>query len=225
MADKDGADSGDQGEPKHESKDNVVSLERLRARRRRAAPTATEAASAADGGVRRADSHTDGAEADNSPASAPAAAIADALAAQGAPAGASAEPAERPAPQPGRLAWLHCPTCGTLEYTELLVPGGRRHKCGSIVEEAVVEIDLRAEITLAEINLQRIAALGEYLEQQRQLFQEYQRRLALIGGAPPAPYPLSEEIVKALPVAEVDPLGLLISHALHNPARRFGKKT
>jgi hypothetical protein len=177
-------------------KENVISLERLRKQRRRAS---------------------------NPPQAAPSEAVSPA-ASPGDAAGSTAPAPEAPGREAGGLIWLHCPTCGTLEYTELPMPGGRRHKCGTLVEEAVVEIDLRVEMTLAEINLHRIEALGKYLEQQRQRYLEYQRRLALIGGAPPAPYPLNENIVKALPVAEVDPVGLLISEALHNPARRFGKK-
>jgi hypothetical protein len=127
-------------------------------------------------------------------------------------------------PVPGQLIWLHCPTCGTIEYTELPMPGGRRHKCGTIVEEAVVDIDVRAEMTLAQANLRQIEAIGQLLEQHRQRYVEYERRLELIAGRRPEPYALDEERLTSLPVAEVDPLGLLISHALHNPTARFQKK-
>ena len=126
-------------------------------------------------------------------------------------------------PLPGQLVWLRCPTCDTLEYSELLIPGGRRHKCGSIVEEALVDLDVRAEWTLAEVNLARIDALGRYLEHQRERFREYQRRLELGAGKRPEPYDLDEQSVKALPVAELDSLGLFISKALHDPAARFKK--
>jgi outer membrane protein TolC len=93
-----------------------------------------------------------------------------------------------------------------------------------VIEEAEVEIDTRAEMTVAEINLRRIAALETYLQQQRARFEEYRHRLGLIAGEAPKPYSLTEDRVKALPAAEVDPLGLIISDALNNPAKRFKKK-
>jgi hypothetical protein len=144
------------------------------------------------------------------------------VATEGAP--AAAQPTVAPKPLPGQMVWLRCPACGTLEYSELLLPGGRRHKCGTIVEEAVVDLDVRAEWTVAGVNLSRIDALGRYLEHQRERFTEYQRRLELIAGQRPEPYPLNEDMVKTLPVAEVDALGLFISKALHDPAARFNKK-
>lgn len=125
-------------------------------------------------------------------------------------------------PQPAQLVWLFCPICKTLEYTEMVVPGGRRHNtCGTQVLEAVVDVDARAEHTLAELNLRRLAALAELLDAQRKRFLEYQDRLAKAAGKPPASYPLTEVSVQSLPVAEVDPLGLLISRFLHQPAERF----
>lgn len=124
-------------------------------------------------------------------------------------------------PVPGRLIWLHCPTCDTVEYTELDMPGGRRHKCGTAVEEVAVEIDVRAEATMAAINLQRIDTILQYLGQQRERFAEYQERLRLIAGQAVDPYPVEEGMLSELPVAEIDALGLLISRALHEPARRF----
>ncbi len=127
-------------------------------------------------------------------------------------------------PLPGKLIWLHCPACGTLEYSEIEIPGGRRHKCGAVVREAAVEIDVRAEATVAEINLRRIDALSEYLDQQRQRYLEYRRRLESIAGQPTEPYPIDDEVLKRLPVAEMDALGLLVSQALHDPAKRFEDK-
>jgi hypothetical protein len=125
-------------------------------------------------------------------------------------------------PVPARMVWLFCPTCKTLEYTELMLPGGRRHNvCGTMVQEAVVEVDTRAEYTLAELNLRRLAALAELLDAQRARFIEYQERLAKAAGRPLSAYPLTEVAVQSLPVAEVDPLGLLISRFLHQPAARF----
>ena len=39
----------------------------------------------------------------------------------------------------GSLIWLHCPTCSTLEYTEVLALHGRTHKCGTVVLEEEVQ--------------------------------------------------------------------------------------
>jgi hypothetical protein len=104
----------------------------------------------------------------------------------------------------------------------MIVPGGRRHNvCGSQVFEATVEVDARAEHTLAELNLRRLAALEELLDAQRKRFLEYQERLAKAASQPLTAYPLTEVSVQSLPVAEVDPLGLLISRFLHQPAARF----
>lgn len=129
---------------------------------------------------------------------------------------------EDPRPVPAQMVWLFCPTCKTLEYTELVLPGGRRHNvCGTVVREAVVDVDARAEYTLAELNLRRLAALAELLDAQRARFIEYQERLAKAAGRTINAYPLTEVAVQNLPVAEVDPLGLLISRFLHQPATRF----
>ena len=125
-------------------------------------------------------------------------------------------------PIPGKLIWLHCPTCGTMQYTEVFMTGGRTHdSCGTQVKEAVVDIDVRAEFTLAGINLERLRALGSLLESQRARYEQYRERLGLMAGGEPEPYPLTEETLKALPVAEVDVLGLLVPNALLEPARRF----
>ena len=93
-----------------------------------------------------------------------------------------------------------------------------------MVREAAVEIDARAEATVAEINLRRIDALSEYLDQQRQRYLEYRRRLESIAGQPAEPYPIDDGVLKRLPVAEMDALGLLVSQALHDPAKRFEDK-
>lgn len=127
------------------------------------------------------------------------------------------------APIPGRLIWLHCPTCHTVEYTEVQVPGGRVHNaCGTRVEEITVELDLRAEYTLAQINLERLNILQEIVEGQRKRYEEYKKRVTLAAGRPPEPYPVNEETLKSLPVAEVDALGLLVSRFFLEPARLFG---
>jgi len=125
-------------------------------------------------------------------------------------------------PLPGKLTWLHCPTCGTLEYTEEYVPGGRIHnKCGTRVEEVVLDVDVRAEQTIAEFNLARLNMLSTWIEEQRRNFEVLQERLRKLAGGPPRAYALTEENLRRLPVAEVDALGLLVSNAFHQPSRHF----
>ena len=128
------------------------------------------------------------------------------------------------APLPGKLIWLHCPTCKTLEFTELSVPGGRVHNvCGTVVEEAALDVDLRAEYTIAELNLERLKMLSDLMAGQRNRFQEYQRRLKKLAGGKLSGYPNRDATVKSLPVAGLDALGLFIPTALHEPGRHFAK--
>ena len=140
----------------------------------------------------------------------------------------AAESADQPAagdlaPVPARLAWLYCPTCKTLEYTEMMVHGGRVHNvCGTTVQEAVVDVDARAEYTVAELNLRRLEALARLVDAQRARQGEFQARLRKAAGKPLTAYPANEATLRALPVAEADALGLLVSTFLHDPARRFG---
>jgi hypothetical protein len=125
-------------------------------------------------------------------------------------------------PVPARLVWLYCATCQTLEYTEMLLPNGRVHQpCGTRVEEVDVEVDARAEYSLAELNLRQLDRLAELVEGQRGRFREYQQRLELAAHRPLSSYPLTEDTVRVMPVAEVDPLGLLISAFLREPLKRF----
>ncbi|MEE8436143.1 MAG: hypothetical protein V3S64_15255 [bacterium] len=117
---------------------------------------------------------------------------------------------------PGRLIWLHCPTCDTLEYTEMALGGGRVHNvCGTHVAEAEVELDLRAEHTIARINLERLSILENLLSEQRRKFEEYLQRLSLAAGKPLEEYSFSEALLEKLPIAEVDAFGLLISNFFH----------
>ncbi len=125
-------------------------------------------------------------------------------------------------PVPGRLIWLFCPTCRTFEYTELDMAGGRVHNvCGTQVEEAVVELDLRAEHTIARINLERLSVLEQLLAGQRQRYEEVLQRLNVAAGRPLEPYAVSDDSVSALPVADVDAFGLLVTRFFHNPAAHF----
>ncbi|HKI98304.1 MAG TPA: hypothetical protein VKB51_07510 [bacterium] len=133
-------------------------------------------------------------------------------------AGASSDPT----PLPGRLIWLYCPTCRTIEYTELDVAGGRVHNvCGSQVQEAPVELDLRAEATIAQINLERLNILESLLDGQRKRYEEYQRRLNLAAGRPLQPYATNDDSASQLPVVDVDAFGLLVSRFFDNPAAHF----
>ena len=66
-------------------------------------------------------------------------------------------------PIPGWLGWLHWPKCETTEYTEILMAEGRNHKCGTLVEEKEVPIDVRAEYT---ISLRNLEILDNLLESQ-----------------------------------------------------------
>ena len=125
-------------------------------------------------------------------------------------------------PMPGKLVWLHCPVCDTLQYTEVVMGGGRAHNvCGTQVEEIELDIDVRAEYTIADLNLARLEMLADAVEAQRQHFREYQERLGLIAGGAVEGYPVNKDTVQNLPVADVDAMGLLIPVVLHDPARHF----
>ena len=125
-------------------------------------------------------------------------------------------------PVPGKMVWLFCPTCKSLEYTEMLMGGGRTHNpCGTIVEEYEADLDLRAEYTIAQVNLERLNILEEIVEGQRQRFEEYKKRLLLAAGKNMQPYEMDDEKLKDLPIAEVDALGLLVSDFFISPARQF----
>ena len=125
-------------------------------------------------------------------------------------------------PLPGQLIWLHCPTCQTLEYTEVALAGGRVHNaCGNQVLEVAVDLDLRAEHTIAEVNLERLKILEDLLEGQRKRFEEYKKRLALAAGKSPGGYPTDDATLQKLPIAGVDAFGLLISEFFQEPTSRF----
>ena len=75
---------------------------------------------------------------------------------------AKKEDEARNAPIIGWISWLHCPKCKTLEYSEVEMPDGRIHKkCGTLVEEEVVQIDVRAEFTISLRNSKRLDELFE----------------------------------------------------------------
>jgi hypothetical protein len=150
------------------------------------------------------------------------------------------EEAEKP--YPGVLVWLYCPACDTVEYTEIIAPHGRTHKCGSIVKESAVSLDLRAEYTITQFNLSRINELLEKNKESklRKLISKsldnalialkhseetYISRLHLAAGCQIPPYPGdSESLKERLPIKETNRLGLLISEFRFEPEKRFNKE-
>ena len=73
---------------------------------------------------------------------------------------AKKEDEARNSPIPGFIVWLHCPKCNTLEYSEVTIPDGRVHKkCGTLVEEEEIQIDVRAEYTVSMRNSKRLDEL------------------------------------------------------------------
>lgn len=140
----------------------------------------------------------------------------------------------------GTLVWLSCPKCKKIEYTEIVAPNGRRHSCGTTVDEVEVELDLRAEATIARHNLERLTELQDPNRKQgffrklaknlskslieMSIAQEetYLQRLGYAAQGPLEPYEGDpEELKKRLPIAAVDPLGRWISYFFHQPAKRF----
>ena len=136
------------------------------------------------------------------------------------------------APIPGWLVWLHCPKCETTEYTEVLMSEGRDHKCGTLVEEKEVPIDVRAEYTISLRNLETLdnllesqtpsRLLGRFLktsrdslEQLRAAEEEYQRRMLIIAGTDEVtPYPEEWTPETAgMEVEVIQPPGLMLTEA------------
>jgi hypothetical protein len=130
----------------------------------------------------------------------------------------------------GYLIWLHCPTCNTIEYTEMQMEGGRIHKCGTLVEEKEIEIDVRAEFTISQRNLQRLqqaeaeqqaskvrkllGGMGSLLQQLRAREEEYQSRLQKMTQETIAPYPETwDPAENGVEVTTNDPIGLQITSA------------
>lgn len=140
---------------------------------------------------------------------------------------------------PGTLVWLRCPSCETIEYTEIVAPHGRTHKCGTLVKEAAVRVDLRAEYTITLFNLKKIEeileknkesklrkliskSLDNALQALKQSEEAYAARLHMAAGCQIPPYPGEiEEIRDSLPIKEENKLGLFISEFRHEPEKRF----
>lgn len=137
------------------------------------------------------------------------------------------------APIPGTLTWLHCPTCKTTEYTEIQIPGGRIHKCGTMVDEVDVPIDIRAEYTISLRNMELLESesgggtgikaklvqkfmkvAGAMVEQIKEVEREYQRRLETMCNDPIEAYPEEWDPKKEnVEFTVADPFGIVLTTA------------
>ena len=147
------------------------------------------------------------------------------------------EEAEKP--YPGVLVWLHCSSCKSVEYTEIVAPHGRTHMCGSIVKEVEVSLDLRAEYTITLLNLRKINELLEKNKESKlrklisksldnalialkQSEETYMSKLHVAAGSQIPPYPGDlEKLRDSLPIKDTNKLGLLISDFRFKPEKRF----
>ena len=145
----------------------------------------------------------------------------------------------REAAYPGIMVWLYCPTCKSLEYTEVRAPYGRKHSCGTQVLEEEVSLDFRAEATITLRNLKviaekleetsknklvRLASKG--LQKALSLLQQgeevYLSRLSKAAGRNLEPYEgADEDLEKQLPIKATNPLGLWVSEFRFQPEKRF----
>ena len=153
---------------------------------------------------------------------------------------AKKEDEARNAPISGWITWLYCPKCKSLEYSELEMPNGRVHKkCGSLVEEEEVQIDVRAEYTISLRNSKRLDGLFKetkiptflkplakkgigMLENLQAAEVEYRKRLENIVNGPVNPYSDDwHEKSLDMELKTLDPLGLILTEArqpnLHFP--------
>ncbi|MBF0352287.1 MAG: hypothetical protein HQM11_14740 [SAR324 cluster bacterium] len=132
----------------------------------------------------------------------------------------------------GYLVWLKCPKCETLEYTEVRMPDGRIHnRCGSMVTECEVKIDIRAEYTIVtrnlkmlekwfektDIPLEILRLLGpekKMLVRVQQAELEYLRRLNIMALPHKVePYPEEWEPDSSQKLKRLHPLGMIMSEA------------
>ena len=144
-------------------------------------------------------------------------------------------------PSHGVMTWLFCPTCRTIEYTEVYAPQGRRHNCGTLVEECVVDLDFRAEITITEFNLRKIKALKKQnkgfalkklmaktfdnaLDKLALSEETYLQRLNIAANYQATAYPIEDEkMMERFPECKINELGLMISGFRLEPEKRFLK--
>ena len=153
---------------------------------------------------------------------------------------AKKEDEARNAPIAGSIVWLHCPKCKTLEYSEILMPDGRVHKkCGTLVEEEEIQIDVRAEYTISMRNSKRLDELFKetkipgfikplakkgigMLENMQAAEKEYRNRLENIAGGSISAYQDEwDEKSLDMDIKILEPLGVILSEArqpdLHFP--------
>ncbi|NQU65585.1 MAG: hypothetical protein HQ517_15060 [SAR324 cluster bacterium] len=139
----------------------------------------------------------------------------------------------------GKMVWLRCPKCETLEYSEVLSPNGRMHVCGALVEEREIELDLRAELTITNYNLNVLdrllknnvrfrlikiisKSLDKALIALKASEEAYQERLLLAAGMSVPLYTDEIDSLKdSLPIKDTNQLGLLISEFRFEPEKRF----
>ncbi|MDX2471271.1 MAG: hypothetical protein QNL04_11925 [SAR324 cluster bacterium] len=142
----------------------------------------------------------------------------------------------------GKLVWLFCPVCETIEYSEVVAPNGRSHKCGTQVEEVEVELDLRAEAYMTHSNLKAIEAKIKELQKSKLLKlsrrgllkaltqlkaseEVYLNKLQMAAHGELLPYVGSlEDVKEKLQIEATDPLGIMISPFRFDPFQRFRKR-
>ena len=153
---------------------------------------------------------------------------------------AKKEDEARNAPIAGWIFWLHCPKCQSLEYSEVEMPDGRVHnKCGTLVEEEEVQIDVRAEYTISLRNSLRLDELFKHtkipgfrkplakkgigmLENLQAVEEEYRKRLKNITGDSVDAYSNDwNEKSLGMELKTLEPLGIILTEArqpnLHFP--------
>ena len=146
----------------------------------------------------------------------------------------------RDAPILAWITWLYCPTCKSLEYSELEVPNGRIHnQCGTLVEEEDVQIEVRAEYTISLRNSKRLEKLFKetkvpgflkplakkgigMLENLRDAEEEYRKRLENLVDGSVIPYSDDWDVNSLkMQLKTLEPLGLILTEArqpnLHFP--------
>ena len=141
----------------------------------------------------------------------------------------------------GKIIWLYCSKCKSLEYSEVQLPSGRIHKiCGTLVKEKEVKVDIRTEYT---ISLKNSMLLDKVFEEKNlpnfflktvfkkgrgmlESFQaaevEYRKRLENMINKPVKPYPDDWDAKSVgMRLKIIDPLGLVLTEArqpnLHFP--------
>jgi hypothetical protein len=138
----------------------------------------------------------------------------------------------------GLLVWLHCPSCKTLEYSEIISSEGRLHKCGKEVSEQEVAIDITAEYTICKRNLLHLEELENHLSKsslkQKKVFQklvdnlknnelEMIKKLQKITKKNPL-VAYDKKTAEALfSTAHANDMGLVISDFRFQPKARFQK--